>query len=309
MCKNQSHCFLHLGFSQTEFLSRHNHHKGDNLPWPCMNDISCIQALYILFSRFRAGGFLICLDFITTGVICQCLFGHQKVYNGNMNFGNKEQEIPQNQLHPKAEENSAEARGEIEASIRPRIHEFFKDHGNILDSALLKINTIPYATDEEFEDNLVKELSVAFLAFITISGFSEKEARVYYRRFMEEKKGYIPLDSDSVLTYSRFEDTIDLHITDGFTLELFQEDMSNLAKIIQSDGDIKTIVMSSWIVAKYPKSIKRSGFTIDEPLSETALAEIRSNLPPEMRNKPWAQAHMTREDFLARWPGIPEDKE
>ena len=274
------------------------------------------------------------MDFITTGVICQCLFGHQKVYNGNMNFGNKEQEIPQNQLHPKAEENSAEARGKIEASIRPRIHEFlqsvvekpnkkrfilneisafgkefFKDHGNILDSALLKINTIPYATDEEFEDNLVKELSVALLAFITISGFSEKEARVYYRRFMEEKKGYIPLDSDSVLTYSRFEDTIDLHITDGFTLELFQEDMSNLAKIIQSDGSIKTIVMSSWIVAKYPKSIKRSGFTIDEPLSETALAEIRSNLPPEMRNKPWAQAHMTREDFLARWPGIPEDKE
>ncbi len=61
--------------------------------------------------------------------------------------------------------------------------------------------------------------------------------------------------------------------------------------------------MGSWVVAEYEPVVRRYGFTIDEPLSEEVLAEIRTDLPPEMRDKPYAEAHMTREEFLAspRW--------
>src|SRR3989344_1915810 len=177
----------------------------------------------------------------------------------------------------------------------------FQGHEDVLDAVLTKINAIPFTSDEEFEEILVRELGGALLAFVASSGFSEQEAKIYFRRFREEREGNTPLDTDLVLSYSRFEEKIDLHITYGFTIPLFKECMSKLAEIVRSDESIKTIKMTSWVVAKYKNAVKRFGFTIDEPLSEAVLAEIRPQLPAEMRDKPIAEAHTTREDFLARY--------
>ena len=177
----------------------------------------------------------------------------------------------------------------------------FRDRENLLDTALEKIEAGSYATDQELEEALVRELTGAVLLFLTESGFSEQEAKIYFRSIMQESLGFTPLDKDGVLSFSRYEDKIDLHITEGFTIEIFQRDMSNLAQIVINDESIKTIKMTSWVVAKYPNAVRRFGFTIAESLSESVLEEIRANLPPEMRDKPIAEAYMTREEFIKRF--------
>ena len=243
-----------------------------------------------------------------------------------MNFGDPVLKIPQNQPLRDIETVNVETRQKAESFVRPRIHRLlesatealdkksfavdqiatfgkriFQGQEHILESALLKINATPYTTDEEFEETLVMELTNAVLALIINSDFSEKEAKIYFRNIMAEKDENTILDSDGVISYSRFEEKIDLHITSGFTIPLFQEDMSKLAQVIRSDESIQTIKMTSWVVVKYKNAVRRFGFTLDEPLSEAVLAEIRSQLPPEMATKPIAEAHMTREDFLARY--------
>lgn len=243
-----------------------------------------------------------------------------------MNFGDPIPKIPQNQPLSDIEAVSLEARKKAENFLRPQIQKLlevaseqsdkkrfvveqidtfgrkmFKGKENILNEALAKIEVASYTTDKEFEEILVRELASAILTFVESSGFSEQDAKIYFRRFAEERDGNTPLDSNGILSYSRFEEKIDLHITDGFTIPLFQEDMSKLAKIVRGDESIKTIKMTSWVVAKHPNAVKKFGFTLGEPLSEAVLVEIRSQLPPEMRDKPIAEASMTREDFLKKF--------
>src|SRR3989344_4518900 len=62
----------------------------------------------------------------------------------------------------------------------------FQGHEDILDAALEKIKAVPFTSDEEFEEILVKELGNAVLAFVASSGFSEREAKIYFRCFREE---------------------------------------------------------------------------------------------------------------------------
>lgn len=250
----------------------------------------------------------------------------QKAYTESMNFEDTIPKIPQNQPMSDIEAVSVEARQKAESFIRSGIHPLlesakeepdkkrfiidkitpfgrrvFEGKEDIFNSALEKIEAIPYITDEELEEILVKELGNAVLEFSIRSGFSEHEAKIYFRRFSEERDEKTPLDTDWVLSYTRYEEKIDLHITEGFTIQLFQEDMSRLAEVVRADESIKTIKMTSWVVEKHKNAIRKLGFTIGEPLSEAVQAEMRVDLPPEMRDKPRAEAYMTREDFLARY--------
>lgn len=250
----------------------------------------------------------------------------QKAYTKSMKFGNPKQEIPQNQPLSDVEATNVEATQKAENFVRPQIHQLleraaeepdkklfavdqiatfgkrvFQGHEDILESALTKITATPFTTDEELEETLVRELASAVVAFVTSSGFSEQEAKIYFRSIMQESMGFTQLDKGGVFSFSRFEDKVDLHITEGFTPQLFQGAMFTLAQIVQGDESIKTIKMTSWVVAKYLRVIRKYGFTVDDPLSEIELAEIRVDLPPEMRDKPIAEAHMTRDEFLKKF--------
>lgn len=245
-----------------------------------------------------------------------------------MDFENNKQAVPQNQPISNIEVANRETAQKVENFVRLQIHELFErtlkepnkkrfivdqittlgrkvfqGKERLLDAALAKIEATPYTTDEEFEENTVKELTNAVVAFVVSSGFSEQEARTYFRSVMQEGDEVIPLDKDKVFSYSRFQDNIDLHITKGFTPQLFLGAMLALAPVVQGDESIKTVKMTSWIVAKHPKVIRRYGFTVNDALDEGELVEIRSHLSSEIRDKPIAEAYMTRQDFLAKWGG------
>lgn len=245
-----------------------------------------------------------------------------------MNFKDNEQGVPQAQAINNIEVANRETAQKVENFVRLQIHELleralkeankkrfvvdqittfgrkvFQDKEHLLDAALAKIEATPYTTDEVFKENLVRELTSATVAFVVSSGFSEQEAKTYFRSVMREGDDVIPLDKDGIFSYSRFEDKIDLHITKGFTPQSFLGAMFALARVVQGDESIKIIKMTSWIVAKHPKVIRKYGFTVNDALDEIELLEIRSHLSPEMRSKPIAEAYMTRQNFLAKWGG------
>lgn len=176
---------------------------------------------------------------------------------------------------------------------------FFQGKEYLLDEVVKNIEAANYTTDAEFEKDVIKQLTNVFVEFIISSGFSLEETRQHFNNSItREQSDFIPLDKNNVLYYSRFNDEIEIHITRGFTMQIWKDGMFELAQIVLNDEGIKTITMTSWVVVKHPNIIRKSGFIVDEKIDEKEEAEIRADLPVELRDKPLAKAHISREKFL-----------
>lgn len=81
-------------------------------------------------------------------------------------------------------------------------------------------------------------------------------------------------------------------------MQIWKDAMSELAQIVKKDESIKTVEMTSPIVAEHQNIIKKFGFTVDEKINEKEETEIQNDLPVELRDKPLAKAHIAREKFL-----------
>lgn len=247
----------------------------------------------------------------------------------SMRFEDAKQEKAHDQPRRETDGVEKEIARQAERFIQPRIHEllqraaeepdkkrfvtdqiasygktFFRGKEYLLDAALVKIDAAHFNTNEGFEETVVRELTSAIVEFVAISGFSLEEASQYFRSITQEQQNFIPLDKDGVLSYSKFNDKVDLHITKGLTRRALREAISALAQIVQNDEGIKTIVMTSWVVAAHPDLMKKYGFTVNETMDEKEIKEMQTeqaDLPAEMRRKPIAEAHITRDKFLERY--------
>lgn len=243
-----------------------------------------------------------------------------------MKFEDAKQGKAQDQPRREMEGIEQQIAQEAERFIQPRIHEllqraaeepdkkrfvadqialygktFFQGKEHLLDAILTKIDATDYDANEEFEKEIVMGLTNAIVEFVATSGFSLEEARQYFRSIIQEQQNFIPLDKNGILSYSRFNDKIDLHITKGLARGVLQEAISALAHIVQNDEGIKTIEMTSWIVAAHPNLMKKYGFTVNETLDEKEIEEIKTeqtDLPAEIRDKPIAKAYISRDKFL-----------
>ena len=176
----------------------------------------------------------------------------------------------------------------------------FQERGDLLDTILAKIEETNYDTDAEFEKNIAGKLTQVIVAYLKSHNISWKKAKINFRIGEIERDGDIPLDKDGVTYCSRYDDVVEVHITEGLTPTIWTEALSNLLKIIQDDQDIKTIRMASWFVAEKLSDFKKLGFTVSE-ITEEEMVIIRAHLDESMRDKanvPWAKAEMTREEFL-----------
>lgn len=171
---------------------------------------------------------------------------------------------------------------------------------DLLDAILAKVETIDYNTDAEFEKDVVRELTNIIIAYLANHNISWEEAKINFRIGDIEEGGDVSLDKNGVTYCSKYDDVIEVHITEGLTPTIWTEALSNLLKIVQDDESTKTIRMVSWFVAEKLSDFKKLGFTVSE-ITEEEMAIIRAHLDESMRDKanvPWAEAHMTREEFL-----------
>jgi hypothetical protein len=178
---------------------------------------------------------------------------------------------------------------------------WFEGREEILDVILVKINSIDYATDEELEENIAKIIASEILKRVKNSGISYKEVQQIFRILKIKIEGDIPLDKDRITSCSRYDNTIEIHITSGLTPEIFKEIFLNLLKIIEDDESIERVEMSSWFVFKQSERFKKMGFIVSE-IVEPELSTIREtfeeNGMKERINDPIAKAVMTRGEFL-----------
>lgn len=241
-----------------------------------------------------------------------------------MSIEDGKQAMPQNQPHRDIKGVEEGLIHEAQHFVRSQIHELLQravnepdkkhfvleqiaSHGrkyfprkeHLLDAALAKIDATPYDTDGQFEENVVREMTNTIVTFVASSGFSTEETRQHFRRIQQEQDNSITtLDKDGVIYCTRFEDKIDLHITKGLKIHTLQEAFSALAQIVQSDESIRAIEMTSWVVAKYRNAMRKYHFPVTEILDQKVLADIRADLPAEMRDKPIAKVSFTRNEFF-----------
>ena len=178
---------------------------------------------------------------------------------------------------------------------------WFKGREELLAAILAKIEAINYESDAQFEEDVVAELANIIGKFIESLDLPVEEVQRRFRIIRIEQAGDIQLDSNGVLSCSRYDDIAEIHIKEGLTPDLWKEAMSNILKILQGDESIKIIKMTSWIVAKKPALFRRLGFIVNEITDEKELAEIRANFDEGMKshfNDPIGEARMSRDEFL-----------
>lgn len=184
---------------------------------------------------------------------------------------------------------------------------WFKDRGDLLEEILSKIQTIDYDTNANFEENVVNEILRILISYITKAGVSFEEVGRRFRIMRIEQSGDIPLDTQGVVSCSKYDDVAEIHISKGLTMAILQEVIFKFLKILRDDVNIKNIKMTSWVVGKHKRLFEKFGFAPKEITDETELAEIRTNLVGEDMDenidKPIWEIQMTREEFLAnpRW--------
>jgi hypothetical protein len=181
---------------------------------------------------------------------------------------------------------------------------WFKDREELLNSIIAKIEAIQYDNDAQFEKDVVSELTNSILEYIRVSGYSTEEVFRNFRILRNEQNEEAPLDKNAITYSSRYENVVEVHITKGLTPDLFKEMMSNLLQTVQENEEIEIIRMKSWVVANKLNFFRKLGFDANEITDEKELKIIRENLDESMRDKanvPWAEAHMSRDEFLKRF--------
>lgn len=248
-------------------------------------------------------------DFVKSAKIYTKKMTIEKSGNENLDIKNIEKTIRQDgkiflqprihELLQRAEaENKQDKKHFVMDSIALYEKTFFQGKKHLFNDVIKNIDATHYDNDADLEKDIIEQLINAIFEFAISSGFSLKELRQYFNDATSRQSDFIPLDKNNVLSYSRFNDIIEVHITKGFTMQIWKNAVSELTRIIKNDQSIKTVEMTSWVVAKHPNIMKKFGFTVDEKMDEKEEAEIRKNLPVELRNKPLAKAHISREKFL-----------
>ena len=122
--------------------------------------------------------------------------------------------------------------------------------------------------------------------------------KVSVRRLGEKLNNDMPLDKNSVMYSSRWQDKIEIHMHEMPTPEVLREALFTLAQIIKNDDSVKTVQMTSPAVLKLRSGLEKLGFIIREITDEVVLKEIRAGFSKEMQKEPVGETEMSKEEFL-----------
>lgn len=107
---------------------------------------------------------------------------------------------------------------------------------------------------------------------------------------------------NEILCFGISGDNLHIHFTEASRFNYAEKEaividgLKNLAIIVASNPEIDKVTASSWMVARFPRQIKKLGFEIMGPISEEFRKE---HFKDEKRPVHWAM--MTREEFLAKY--------
>lgn len=133
--------------------------------------------------------------------------------------------------------------------------------------------------------------------------FTKEEHEKIHRQAFIESGGFTPLNE--ILSFNTHEDTAYIHLAPAETLgpkaliKNVKDGFVELARLLETEEglkEIKSVVASSWIVAKHPKLIESAGFTIDGPIDE----KNRRGMFPGDTREIWT-SHMDRKEFLEKY--------
>lgn len=188
---------------------------------------------------------------------------------------------------------------------------FFEGGEDLFEELLDAMRTARYESDEQLEEIATREITDA----LTKLGLRISPLELQRRFRRRENEGFekTVLDTNGMFTYTRYENTIEMHVKSfgledvlnsekvSLLRERFSEAASALAGIVHADESIERIELTSWIVAKYRRVVEKElGFTLVE-LNEEELKEIEKHFPAELKGRRIGRAVMTREDFLKKY--------
>ncbi len=107
---------------------------------------------------------------------------------------------------------------------------------------------------------------------------------------------------NEILYYGISGDNLHIHFEDASRFsnakkeELMNNGLKNLAIIVASNPEIKKVTACSWMVARFPRQIKKLGFEIMGPVGKEVTQKYFKN---EKRPVHWAM--MSREEFLVKY--------
>lgn len=150
-------------------------------------------------------------------------------------------------------------------------------------------------------DNKEEFINRCFIVFKPLLDWyynNPREFEAALRKNALKVNNFTPINE--VLTYSRGEKTINIHVSTSETLSLgeklamMKDGFYKLAEILRNDDSIKAVSATSWIVAANPGILEKWGFEI--------LGEISPVLKEEhfkTEERPVFEARVTRDNFLA----------
>lgn len=117
------------------------------------------------------------------------------------------------------------------------------------------------------------------------------------RNDFNEQGNFIELNK--MLSYNIDGDTVHIHVPPNVStpnsekINLAYDGLKKLASIVAQDETIKTIVATSWIVAKHPSLMNKLHFTLEGEIDEKSRAE---HFPAE--NREIGVATMSRDELI-----------
>lgn len=181
-----------------------------------------------------------------------------------------------------------------------RVDDIFKNLGNIIDQ-LENAEEIKHDLEglrgvEEKEEFCSRALTV-LKQLVDWRANHLVEFENIRRQDFNEQGGFTELNQ--MLSYGLDGDTIHLHVPpnvstpDSKKLRLVREGLQKLATIVNQDPSVKTIVATSWIVAKHPDLMTKLHFNVEGPIDEETRAR---HFNAETRDI--ALATISREDLI-----------
>ncbi|MFA4817130.1 MAG: hypothetical protein WC608_00200 [Parcubacteria group bacterium] len=146
----------------------------------------------------------------------------------------------------------------------------------------------------ETKKKFVDEVITIIMPFIEL----KLEKPELFMREAEADREFMKLNE--LLSYEIKGDSILIHMVPGEKVEnfviKFKAGLQKLAEILNENKNIETIQATSWIIAKHPKLIERSGFVIDGEISKKIREEHFFGDKSKI-----SQAHILRNDFLEKY--------
>lgn len=193
---------------------------------------------------------------------------------------------------------------------RERIEEILLEIEPYLKSNLVNEDEIRRSLDGCFDigvrEQFIEEVMVVLKPIFDLREDNPRAFNTIRRKVEREKFNRKFTEVNEVLSYGVGDGELHIHLPPSENLideiggrkalELFEDGLKDLAKIVKENEAINKITATSWIIAEHPKLVERLGFMIEGEIDD---ATREKHFKDEKRRVD--RASITREAFLEKY--------